>query len=200
VRKTEFYWAIIAFAGVALLGTLRGILVAVITSLLALAQQAYSPVVYALGRKRNTHAFRPLSAQHPTDETWPGLLIVRVEGRLFFANAQRVGDRIWPLIEQASPSVLVIDCSSIIDIEYTALKMLAEAEDKLQRRGVTLWLAALNPEVLATLSRSKIGQMLGRDRMFFNIQSAVEHYEQLQNMQKPPSPDREPAWGQRKVM
>lgn len=200
VRKTEFYWVIIAFAGVALLGTLRGILVAVITSLLALAQQAYSPVVYALGRKRNTHAFRPLSAQHPTDETWPGLLIVRVEGRLFFANAQRVGDRIWPLIEQASPSVLVIDCSSIIDIEYTALKMLAEAEDKLQRRGVTLWLAALNPEVLATLSRSKIGQMLGRDRMFFNIQSAVEHYEQLQNMQKPPSPDREPAWGQRKVM
>jgi len=200
VRKTEFYWAIIAFAGVALLGTLRGILVAVITSLLALAQQAYSPVVYAVARKRTTHAFRPISPQHPTDETWLGLLILRVEGRLFFANAQRVGDRIWPLIEQASPSVLVIDCSSIIDIEYTALKMLADAEDKLQRRGVTLWLAALNPEVFATLSRSRIGQILGRDRMFLNVQSAVEHYEQLQNMQKPPSPDRQPAWGQRKVM
>ncbi|HEV8491266.1 MAG TPA: SulP family inorganic anion transporter, partial [Candidatus Angelobacter sp.] len=144
VRKTEFYWAIVAFAGVALLGTLRGILAAVITSLLALAQQAYSPVVYAVGRKRNTRIFRPVSPQDSTDETWPGLLILRVEGRLFFANAQRVGDRIWPLIEQASPSVLVIDCSSIIDIEYTALKMLADAEDKLQRRGITLWLAALN--------------------------------------------------------
>jgi MFS superfamily sulfate permease-like transporter len=200
VRKTEFYWAIIAFAGVALLGTLRGILVAVITSLLALAQQAYSPAVYALGRRRNTHVFRPISSQHPTDETWLGLLILRVEGRLFFANAQRVGDRIWPLIEQANPSVLVIDCSSIIDIEYTALKMLAEAEDKLQRRGVTLWLAALNPEVLATVSRSRIGQILGRDRMFFNVQSAVERYEQFKNMQKPLSPDREPAWRQRKVM
>jgi MFS superfamily sulfate permease-like transporter len=123
-----------------------------------------------------------------------------VEGRLFFANAQRVGDRIWPLIEEASPSVLVIDCSSIIDIEYTALKMLAEAEDKLQRRGVTLWLAALNPEVFATVSRSRIGQILGRDRMFLNVESAVERYKQLHNMQKPLSPDREPAWGQRKVM
>jgi sulfate permease, SulP family len=84
VRKTEFYWAVAAFAGVALLGTLRGILVAVITSLLALAQQAYSPAVYALGRKRGTHVFRQLSSEHADDETLPGLLIVRVEGRVFF--------------------------------------------------------------------------------------------------------------------
>ena len=189
VRKTEFYWAIVAFAGVALLGTLRGILVAVITSLLALAQQAYSPVVYAVGRKRTTQVFRQLSSQHPTDETWQGLLILRVEGRVFFANAQRVGDRMWALVEQAKPSVLVVDCSSIIDIEYTALKMLGEAEDKLQREGITLWLAALNPDVLTTVLRSRIGQILGRDRMFFNVEAAVERYEQLQIMQKPFSAD-----------
>jgi len=200
VRKTEFYWAIVACAGVALLGTLRGILVAVITSLLALAQQAYSPVVYAVGRKRNTKVFRPISSQHPTDETWQGLLIVRVEGRVFFANAERVGDRMWALIEQTKPSVVVIDCSSIIDIEYTALKMLAEAEDKLQRDGITLWLAALNPDVLATVLRSRAGQILGHDRMFFNVESAVERYEQLPNVQRPLSPGEEPMWGPRKVM
>ena len=189
VRKTEFYWAVAACAGVALLGTLRGILVAVIISLLALAQQAYSPVVYAVGRKRSTHIFRPLSSQHPQDETWQGLLIARVEGRVFFANAQRVGDRMWALIEQTKPSVVVIDCSSIIDIEYTALKMLADSEDKLQREGITLWLAALNPNVLTTVLRSRIGQILGRDRMFSNVESAVERYEQLQTVQKPLSPD-----------
>jgi MFS superfamily sulfate permease-like transporter len=150
--------------------------VAVITSLLALAQQAYSPVVYAIGRKRGTHIFRPISSQHPEDETWQGLLMVRVEGRVFFANAQRVGDRMWTLIEQAKPSVVVIDCSSIIDIEYTALKMLGEAEGKLQRTGITLWLAALNPAVLNTVLRSRIGQILGQDRMFSNVESAVERY------------------------
>ena len=104
---------------------------------------------------------------------------------MFFANAQRVGDRMWALIEQTKPSVVVIDCSSIIDIEYTALKMLGESEDKLQREGITLWLAALNPNVLTTVLRSRIGQILGRDRMFFNVESAVERYEQLQTMQKP---------------
>jgi MFS superfamily sulfate permease-like transporter len=184
VRKTEFFWAIAAFAGVALLGTLRGILVAVITSLLALAQQAYSPAVYAVGRKRGTHAFRQLSPEHPDDETWPGLLIVRVEGRVFFANAQRVGDKLWPLVEQTKPSTMVIDCSSIIDIEYTALKMLAEADEKLQREGVRLWLAALNPSVLTTVSRSRIGQALGHERMFFNVQTAVERYQKVTIMQK----------------
>lgn len=178
VRKTEFYWAVVAFAGVALLGTLRGILVAVITSLLALAQQAYSPAVYVVGRKRNTQVFRPLSPEHPDDETWPGLLIVRVEGRVFFANAQRIGDKMWPLVEQVKPSVMVIDCSAIIDIEYTALKMLAEAEERLQRDGITLWLAALNPNVLTAVLRSKLAEKLGRERMFFNLQAAVERYQQ----------------------
>jgi SulP family sulfate permease len=179
IRKTEFYWAIVALAGVVLLGTLRGILVAVITSLLALAQQAYSPAVYPIGRKRGSHVFRQLSSEHPDDETWTGLLILRVEGRIFFANAERVGDKMWPFIEQAKPSTLVIDCSSIIDIEYTALKMLAEAEEKLERNGVTLWLASLNPTVFKAVSRSRTGEKLGQERMFFNAQSAVERYEQL---------------------
>jgi MFS superfamily sulfate permease-like transporter len=77
--------------------------VAVIVSILALAHQAYSPPVYSLGRKRGTHVFRALSQEHPDDETFPGLLIVRTEGRMFFANAQRVGEQIWPLVAQANP-------------------------------------------------------------------------------------------------
>jgi SulP family sulfate permease len=185
VRKTDFYWALVAWAGVVLLGTLRGIVVAVITSLLALAQQAYSPPVYAIGRKRGSQVFRPLSYEHTDDETWPGLLILRIEGRVFFANAQRVGDRMWPLIEQATPSILVIDCSSIIDIEYTALKMLVEAEEKLERNGVTLWLAGLNPTVFSIVCRSRIGEKLGQERMFFNVQSAVERYQQVEITVKP---------------
>jgi sulfate permease, SulP family len=177
VRMTEFYWAVAAFAGVVFLGTLRGILVAVVLSLLALAQQAYSPRVYVIGRKRNTQVFRPLSPEHPDDETWPDLLILRLEGRIFFANAQRVGDKIWLLIEQTKPSVVVLDCSSVIDIEYTALKMLSEAEENLRRSGARLWLAALTPNVFATVSRSRIGQTLGQERMFYNLQAVIETYE-----------------------
>ncbi len=176
VRATEFWWAVIAVAGVALLGTLRGILVAVTVSLLSLAHQAYNPRLYVLGRKRGTDVFRPLSDEHPDDETWPGLLMLRVEGRIFFANAQRFGDRIWPLIERYKPSVVVIHCSAVIDIEYTALKMLLEAEERLRARGIALWLSALNPDVLDVVKRSRLGEVLGRERMLFNLQTAVDRY------------------------
>ena len=178
VRRVEFRWALIAFAGVVLLGTLQGIVVAVIVSLLALAQQAYHPSLHVLGRKRGTDVFRPRSAEHPDDESWPGLLMVRVEGRAFFLNAQRIGDRLWALVLEWKPAVLLIDGRSLIDIEYTALKMLIEGEEKLRREGVTLWMASLTPEVLKVVQQSPLGRTLGRDRMFFNVQAAVQHYEQ----------------------
>lgn len=179
VRRAEFNWALVAFAGVVLLGTLKGIIVAVIVSLLALAQQAYNPPVYAVGRKRGTQFFRALSAAHPDDETWPGLLIVRVEGRLFFANAQRVADKIRPLIERAQPSVVVLDSRAVIDIEFTAIKALVEAEQRLRKAGIALWLVALNPEVLAVVRRSALGAALGRERMMISLQAAIEKFERL---------------------
>jgi SulP family sulfate permease len=176
VRRTEFYWALVAFTGVVLLGTLKGILVAVLVSIMALAHQAYNPPVYVLGRKRGTDVFRAQGAEHPDDETWPGLLILRTEGRLFFANAQRIGDQMWPLVRQVRPAVVLIDFSAVFDIEYTALKMLTEAEAKLRADGITLWLAALNPAVLAVVRNAPLGEVLGRDRLFFNLPLAVEQY------------------------
>jgi sulfate permease, SulP family len=179
VRRTEFRWAVIACIGVVLLGTLQGILVAVIASLLALAHQAYDPSVRVVGRKRGTGVFRPRSSEHPDDESWSGLLIVRIEGRAFFLNAQRIGDKMWQAIDAAKPTVLIIDGSALIDIEYTALKMLVEAEEKLQRQGIALWLASLTPEVLKVVQQSPLGETLGRPRMFFNLESAVRRYEQM---------------------
>jgi MFS superfamily sulfate permease-like transporter len=88
VRTMDFRWALFAIAGVVLLGTLKGILVAAVVSLVALAYQAYSPTAYALGRKRWTTAFWPLSKDHPDDEQWPGLLLVRVEGRVLFCQCR----------------------------------------------------------------------------------------------------------------
>jgi sulfate permease, SulP family len=179
VRRIEFRWALIAFIGVVLLGTLRGILVAVIASIMALAHQTYDPPVHVVGRKRGTDVFRPRSDDHPDDESWPGLLIVRIEGRAFFLNAQRIGDKISHAVESAKPTVLLLDGRALIDIEYTALKMLIEAEEKLRHQGITLWLSSLNPAALKVVQQSSLGERLGRARMFFNVQTAVRYYEQM---------------------
>jgi anti-anti-sigma factor len=177
VRRVEFRWAVIAFVGVILLGTLNGILIAVIASMLSLAYSAYNPPVYALGRKRGANVYRPPSPEHPDDQTWPGLLLVRVEGRIFFANAQRIGECIQQLVEQSKPRVVVLDCREVLDIEYTALKMLIEGEQRLRESGVTLCLAAMNPEMKAVVEKSSLWATLGRERLFFSLDVAVQKYE-----------------------
>jgi MFS superfamily sulfate permease-like transporter len=177
IRKAEFRWALFAFAGVILLGTLQGIVVAVVLSLLSLAHQAYNPPIYELGRKRGTAVFRPLSDSHPDDQTWPGLLMVRIEGRMFFANAQQVGEVIWPMVEKAKPEVVLLDFRAVTDLEYTALKMLCEAEEKLRGQGRELWLAGLNPSVYEMVRASKLGPSLGRERMYLDMQVAVDSFE-----------------------
>ncbi|MBK5964752.1 sodium-independent anion transporter [Thiocystis minor] len=176
IRRMEFLWALAAFAGVVLLGTLKGILVAIIVSLVSLAYQTAHPRLYVLGRKPGTDVFRPRTDEHPEDETVPGLLMVRPEGRLFFANAQRIGEQVWPLIDAANPRVLVMDFSAVTDIEYSALKMLVEGEERLRARGAELLLVALNPEVLGMIQRSSLGETLGRERLIFNLPLAVERF------------------------
>jgi high affinity sulfate transporter 1 len=176
VRRMEFRWAMAALVGVVLLGTLKGILAAIIISMAALAHQVADPPVYVLGRKRGTNFFRPLSKDHPDDETYPGLLMVRVEGRIFFANADRIAQKMRLLIEEYKPRVVALHLRSVIDLEYTALKTLIEAERKGRERGMSLWLVGLNPKVLQMVMRSQLGETLGRERMFFNLEMAVVKY------------------------
>ena len=177
VRKTEFVWALAALAGVMALGTLKGIVVAIILSLVALAYQVADPPVHRLGRKPGTNVFRPRSAEHPEDETFPGLLLVRIEGRMFFANAERIGEKVRALAEEAKPKAVVLDLSAVFDLEYTAVKMLTEAEKRIRERGLELWLASLNPHVLSVVQHSPLGQTLGRERMVFNLEQAVTRWD-----------------------
>lgn len=178
IRSMEFRWALIAMLGVMVLGTLKGILVAVLVSIIALAIHANRRPVYVLGRKPGTTTFfRPLSAEHPDDETFPGLLLLKIEGNVHFANAARIGEQIWPLIDQYRPRVLVFDCSAMPDIEYTALKMLTEAEIKLRDAGILLWLTELNPEPLQLVQKTPLGEALGRERMIHSLKNVVEEYQ-----------------------
>ena len=173
VRRTEFSWALVAFGGVVLVGTLKGILVAIIVSLVALAYQVADPPVYVLGRKPGTNVFRPRSEEHPEDETFPGLLLLRLEGRVFFVNVERIAEKIRLLIKEAQPKVVALHLRGVPDLEYTALKMLTEGEKRERERGIRLWLVGLNPNVLEVIEKSPLGKALGRDAMHFNLETAV---------------------------
>jgi sulfate permease, SulP family len=176
IRRTEFSWAIVAFAGVVLFGTLKGIIVAIIVSLVTLAYQVANPPVYVLRRKPGTNVFRPQSPEHPEDESFPGLLLLRPEGPIFFANAAQIAHKIEPLIREAQPRIVAVDASGVLDMEYTALKMFAQVAERQSQNGIQLWLIGMNPEVLAIVQRSSLGQMLRREGMYFNLEIAISHF------------------------
>jgi anti-anti-sigma factor len=180
VRTMEFRWALIACAGVLAFGTLKGIVVAIVVSMIGLASQTAHPRVFVIGRKRGTDILRPLSPEHPDDETFEGLLILRPEGRLFFVNAQNVAEQITALMAQYKPRVLVLDMSRVPDLEYSALQALMEGEKRLTDQGIVVWLAGLNPGVLEVARHAGLDQRLGRERMLFNARAAIEHYQALQ--------------------
>jgi len=123
---------------------------------------------------------RPLSPEHPDDETFEGLLIVRPEGRLFFVNAQYVEERIRELVAQYKPRVLAVDLSRVPDIEYSALQAVMGSEERATRRGAVVWLVGLNPGVLEVARRAGLDERLGRERMLFNARAAIERYQAMQ--------------------
>ena len=180
VRTMEFRWALIACAGVLVFGTLKGIVVAIIVSMIGLASQTAHPRVSVIGRKRGTDVLRPLSPEHSDDETFEGLLIVRPEGRLYFANAQYVAEQIDALVEQYKPRVVAVDLSRVPDIEYSALQSLIEGEKRATGRGVHVWLAGLNPGVLEVVRHAGLDELLGGERMLFNARAAIERYQAMQ--------------------
>ncbi len=176
VRTMEFRWALFACLGVMVLGTLKGILVAIVLSLVGLMWLANDPRVYEIRRKPGTNVFRPRSPEHPEDEIPPGLLIARPEGRIYFVNVGNVGSKLQAMLKEHAPQVVLLDCSAMPGIEYTALKMLVEAEERLRGEGTELWLAALNPEVLELVQRTPLAERLGRERMFFTVEQAVDAF------------------------
>ena len=179
VRAMEFRWALVACAGVLVFGTLKGIVVAIIVSMTGLASQAAHPRVSVIGRKRGADVLRPLLPEHPDDETFQGLLIVRPEGRLFFVNAQIVGERVSALVAKHRPRVLALDMSRVSDIECSALQALIDGERRIAERGVGLWLAGLNPGVLEVVRRAGLDERLGPQRMLFNAHAAIERLQAL---------------------
>ncbi len=179
VRSMEFRWALIACVGVLVFGTLKGIVVAIIVSMIGLASQTANPPVHVIGRKRDADVLRPVSPEHPDDETFEGLLIVRPEGRLFFVNAQNVAEQIDALVRQHQPRVLALDLSRVPDIEYSALEALMEGEKRATERGAVVWLAGLNPGVLETVRHAGLDKRLGRERMLFNAREVIERYKEL---------------------
>ena len=174
VTRFDFWIAIAAIVGVLSVGVLAGVVVGVVLSLGWLIYVATSPPIPLLGREAGTQVFRDLE-EHRDDETYPGIVVLRLDGGLFFATAQALDDRIRGITDGPdSLDGVVLDLEAVPFIDSQGAEQLSQVHELVEARGATLRLAGLKPPVLAVLERDGIVQRIGADRLHGDIHRAVE--------------------------
>jgi len=174
VQRFDFWIAVAAIVATLLVGVLAGVMVGIGLSLLWLISVATRPPMPLLGREPGTHVFRELD-EHPEDESIPGVVVLRLDGGLFFATSDALEDRIRELALSA-PDVggIVLDCGGMDFIDSQGAAKLRELIELTERAGVTLRLARVKPAVRELLRRDHVLDRIGGERIHGNIRQAVE--------------------------
>ena len=173
VKRSDFYLLLLAFSATLLLGIEKGILVAVVASLAVMLQKTSRPHVAVLGRLPGTPVFRNVE-RSPAAVTSPGILVVRVDAPLYFANAEYLKEKLEGVAaDRDDLQVLVFDMSSVNDIDSSADRALHELADEFTSRGIDLYLASVKGLVRDVMRRSGLYEHLGADRFFLSTDEAV---------------------------
>jgi len=187
-RRMEFWVCLAALLGVALLGVLPGILIAVALSILNVFRRAWWPHQAELGRVSDMAGLHDTES-YPAAELMPGLLVYRFDAPLIFANARAFGDHVRAMTEER-PGLrwIVLAAEPITDVDTTASDMLADLDEWLNDRGVALVLAELKDPVREKIERYELTRTLSPDHFFATVEDAVDAYVTLTGETWQPGP------------
>ena len=174
-RRSEFTLAMVAFAGVAVLGVLWGVGIAITLSLLNFIRRAWRPHDAVLGRVDGLKGYHD-TERHPDARRIPGLVLYRFDAPLFFANAEYFRERVRELARAGDATWIVVAAEPITDIDATAGEILRDLNDELEADGIELAFAELKDPVRDRLRRYGIHDAIGDHRFFPTIGVAVSAY------------------------
>ena len=174
VRRTEFALAMAAFLGVALLGVLPGIAIAVGLSILNVFRRSWWPYSTCLGRVEGIPGYHDVRS-YPDAERIDGIVVFRFDAPLFFANARAFRQQINELADsQPRPRWIVVAAEPITDVDTTAADMLEDLDESLNRQGISLVFAELKDPVLKKIERYELTRTIDPTHFYPTIDSALE--------------------------
>ena len=180
VRRTEFALSIAAFLGVAVLGVLPGIGIAVGLSILNVFRRSWWPYSTRLGRAGDVPGYHDVRS-HPGAEQVEGLIVFRFDAPLFFANARAFREQIRAMASsEPRPRWILVASEPITDVDTTAADMLEDLDEALNRQGISLVFAEMKDPVRAKIERYELTRTIDPEHFFPTIESAVEAFTQLQ--------------------
>ncbi|MER5199293.1 SulP family inorganic anion transporter [Streptomyces sp. NPDC002755] len=172
-RRTEFALCLAAFVGVALLGVLPGIAVAVALSVLNVFRRAWWPYNTVLGRVRGLEGYHDVRS-YPAAGRLPGLVIYRFDAPLIFANAKTFRDEVGRLAgADPRPSWIVIAAEPMTDVDTTAADVLVELDETLNAHHVHLVFAELKDPVRRKIERYGLTRTIDPRHFFPTVEAAV---------------------------
>jgi high affinity sulfate transporter 1 len=175
-RRVEFLLSVAAFLGVALLGVLPGIAIAVGLSILNVFRRAWWPYDTALGRVEGLEGYHDVHS-YPSAQQLPGLVIYRFDAPLFFANAKTFRDEVRRMARaDPPPTWIVIAAEPMTDVDTTASDVLEDLDEALNAQGISLVFAELKDPVRRKIERYGLTRTINPQHFFPTVESAVAAY------------------------
>ena len=174
LNRTEFWVGIIALLSVLSFGTLQGVINGLLMSLAVLVARSSNPEIPVLGKLPNTHVFHRLE-NSPDSETYPGLVIIRFDGPLFFATANALRDKVQSVTRGSEPPVktILIDMEGVDYVDLEGADMLGEITENMKGAGVAIYLARAKQVVMSLLQKVGVDRTIGHDHIHEKIFDAV---------------------------
>jgi len=177
IGSAEFWLSLASFLGVAFVGVIQGVFLAVVLSLIAFVRRAWAPHDAVLGRADGVKGYHDLTF-YPQARQVPGLLLYRFDAPLFFANADVFRARLRERIEAAHQPIrwVVVAAEPITDVDTTAASMLDDLVEELDGREITLAFAELKDPVRERLRRYGALERVPDEHIFPTVGTAVSGY------------------------
>ena len=179
VQRFDFWIAVAAILGVLTFGVLAGVVVGIVLSLVWLVYVSTRPNIVELGNQPGTQVFGDL-ASYPEGITFPGLLVVRFDGGLFFASADSLQDQLRESLLEREPPIrtVIIDCGSVNFIDSQGADKLRELHEIAVERGVALHLSNLKADVREVLAADGLLELFGAGRVHAKTYLAVQAHQE----------------------
>jgi MFS superfamily sulfate permease-like transporter len=176
IQRWEFWLSMLCFAGVAVFGAIPGITVAIVVAVIEFLWDGWRPHSAVLGRAEGIRGFHDIS-RYPQASVLPGLVMLRWDAPLFFANAELFNNRVRAAVESAPFPVrwLVVAAEPVTSVDVTSADALAELDDELRSRNIRLCFAEMKDPVKDKLRRFQLFARFER-RFFATLDEAVSSY------------------------
>lgn len=173
--RVEFWFGVLALVGVLFIDVLEGMIIGLVASLVFVIYQTSRPHISSLGRVPGVPGVYTDMGRHPENTPVPGVLIVRLDAQLYYANALTVRDRVKGMIDEMEtpPRAVIFDASSQDQIDVTSTNVLSGLLKELHGKGIAVYVAELHLPVLEYGRKTGLLEAIGEDHVFPTVDAAV---------------------------